>query len=107
MPSRNGYPCDVTNEEWAFIAPYLALIPFDSPQRRHDPRAVLNPLRWVVRTGAQRAFLPNDFPEPQVVREQAGSRAQDTRTLGSVIPAGVERTRNDPQTWTDAGTPDV
>jgi len=71
MPRRSGYPSDVTDEEWHFIAPYLTLIPFDAPQRKHDPRAVLNALRWVVRTGAQWAFLPNDFPPAEIVREQA------------------------------------
>jgi len=35
-----------------FVAPYLALIREDAPQRGHDLREVLNGLRYVVRTGA-------------------------------------------------------
>ncbi len=33
MPTRNAYPTDVSDEEWAFVAPYLALVRKDAPQR--------------------------------------------------------------------------
>ncbi|MGE0539505.1 MAG: transposase, partial [Dehalococcoidia bacterium] len=26
MPNRKAYPTDVTDEEWAFVAPYLTLM---------------------------------------------------------------------------------
>ncbi|HLM77930.1 MAG TPA: IS5/IS1182 family transposase, partial [Rubrobacteraceae bacterium] len=26
MPNRKPYPTDVSDEEWAFVAPYLALV---------------------------------------------------------------------------------
>jgi transposase len=52
-PARKPYPTDVTDEEWAFVAPYLTLMAKDAPQRRHDPREVVNALRWIVRAGAQ------------------------------------------------------
>ena len=38
MPNRKPYPSDVSDEEWAFVAPYLALIREDAPQRMHDLR---------------------------------------------------------------------
>ena len=41
MPKRKPYPSNVTDEEWAFVAPYLALVREDAPQRRHDLRALL------------------------------------------------------------------
>src|ERR671917_105165 len=41
MPTRKPYPTDVSEEEWAFVAPYLALVRADAPQRVHDLRAVL------------------------------------------------------------------
>jgi transposase len=44
MPNRKPYPTDVNDEEWAFVAPYLALVRQDSPQRRHDLREVLDAL---------------------------------------------------------------
>jgi transposase len=52
LPSRKPYPTDVSDEEWASVAPYLSLIRQDAPQRRHDPREVFNGLRWIVRTGS-------------------------------------------------------
>ena len=48
MPTRKPYPSDVSDEEWAFVAPYLALVREDAPQRTHDLREVFNGLRWVV-----------------------------------------------------------
>ena len=61
----------MSDQEWALVAPYLALLPLDAPQRKHELRAVFDALRWMLRTGAPWAFLPHDFPPPEVVREQA------------------------------------
>jgi hypothetical protein len=33
---RGGYPSDVTDEEWAFVLPYLLLCREDSAQRKYD-----------------------------------------------------------------------
>ena len=43
-PTRKAYPSDVTDDEWAFIAPYLALIREDAPQRRYRLRDLLDAL---------------------------------------------------------------
>jgi transposase len=51
-PNRKPYPSDVSDEEWAFVAPYLALIREDAPQRTYDLREVTGALRWIVRAGA-------------------------------------------------------
>jgi transposase len=68
---RKPYPTDVSDEEWAFVAPYLALLPEDAGQRRHDLRDVLNALRWIVRAGAPWRLLPHDFPRWEIVYQQA------------------------------------
>jgi transposase len=70
MPRRDGYPSDLSDEEWDFTAPYLALLPLDAPQRTHDARAVLNAARYVVKTGVQWDYLPNEFPPAEIVRAQ-------------------------------------
>ena len=73
MPNRRPYPTDVSDEEWeewAFVAPYLALVRQDAPQRTHDLREVFDALRWVVRTGAQWAYLPHEFPPHDAVYQQ-------------------------------------
>ena len=68
---RLAYPSDVADEEWAFIAPYLCLLPEDVPQREHDLREVLNGLRWLVRAGASGRMMPHDLPPWAAVCQQA------------------------------------
>lgn len=70
MSTRQAYPSDVTDDEWAFVAPYLSLISPDALQRKHDLREVYNGLRWLVRTGAQWRMLPHDYPRWEAVYQQ-------------------------------------
>jgi transposase len=70
MPNRKPYPSDVSDEEWAFVAPYLALVREDAPQRDHDLREVFNGLRWVVRTGSAWRYMPHDLPPWEAVYQQ-------------------------------------
>lgn len=53
------------------MAPYLALIRADSPQRVHELREIFNGLRWIVRTGSPWRYLPNDLPPWEAVYQQA------------------------------------
>jgi transposase len=69
--SRKGYPSDVSDEEWAFVAPYLTLMTQDAPQREHSLREVFNGLRWIVRTGAPWRYLPSDLPPWEAVYQQS------------------------------------
>ena len=69
-PPRKPYPSDVTDDEWAFVAPYLTLMDGDAPQRRHDLREVFNGLRFIVRTGNQWRFMPHDLPPWPAVYQQ-------------------------------------
>ncbi len=48
----NSFPSDVTNEQWALVAPSLTLMREDAPQREHSLRAILNTLRWRARSGS-------------------------------------------------------
>src|SRR5215207_7765867 len=70
MASRKPYPSDVSDEEWAFVAPYLALVREDALQREHDLREVLNGLRWIVRTGSAWRSMPHDLPPWEAVYQQ-------------------------------------
>lgn len=56
------------DETYLFLLPYLLLSPKDAAQRNYQIRDVLNALLWGVRTGAQWAYLPNDFPPAETVR---------------------------------------
>src|SRR5512145_639341 len=71
MNERKAYPSDVSDEEWAFVAPYLTLMREDAPQRDYSLREVFNALRWLIRTGAQWRMLPNDLPPWTAVYQQS------------------------------------
>jgi len=60
--TRQAYPTDVSDEEWAFVLPYLTLCREDAPQRKHELREVFNAVRWMVRAGAPWRLIPNHFP---------------------------------------------
>jgi transposase len=68
--SREPYPTDVTDDEWAFAAPYLTLLREDAHQREYPLREVLNALRWVVKSGSPWRLLPHDFPPWPTVYQQ-------------------------------------
>jgi transposase len=68
--TRKAYPSDVSDEEWAFVAPYLTLMKEDAPQREHSLREVFNGLRYIVRTGAPWRMMPNDLPPWHTVYQQ-------------------------------------
>ena len=69
--TRKAYPSDVSDEEWAFVAPYLTLMREDAPQREHSLREVFNGLRWMVRTGAAWRLMPHDLPPWHTVYQQS------------------------------------
>jgi transposase len=67
---RKPYPSDVSDDEWALVAPYLTLITADAPQREHSLREVFNGLRWIVRAGAAWRLMPHDLPPWPTVYQQ-------------------------------------
>jgi len=71
MSSRKPYPSDVSDDEWALVAPYLCLLPEDCGQRRHPLRELFNGLRYVVRHGIPWRAMPNDLPPWAAVHQQA------------------------------------
>lgn len=71
LSCRKAYPSDVSDEEWAFVAPYLTLMTEDAPQREHPLREVFNGLRWMVRAGSPWRLIPNDLPPWHTVYQQS------------------------------------
>ena len=69
--TRRPYPSDVSDDEWALVAPYLTLLPEGVAQREHPIREVFNGLRYVVKTGAPWRWMPNDLPPWAAVYQQA------------------------------------
>lgn len=67
---RKAYPSDVTDDDWAFVAPYLTLMTEEAPQRVYRLREVFNGLRWIIRAGAPWRMMPNDLPPWEMVYQQ-------------------------------------
>jgi transposase len=68
---RKAYPSDVSDDEWALVAPYLTLMTENAPQREHSMREVFNGLRWIVRAGAAWRMMPHDLPPWPTVYQQS------------------------------------
>ena len=115
MTSRTPYQTDVSDEEWALVAPYLALLPEDVSQRSYALREVFNAVRYIVRTGAPWRLMPHDLPPwlarlPQMRRWlAAGSFAAIVQDLRMLLRRAAERprppTRRDPGCAYDAVDP--
>jgi transposase len=59
---RKTYPCDVTDDEWSQVVPYLTLMCKDAPQRTHFLRALFNGLRYLICYGIAWRAMPHDLP---------------------------------------------
>jgi transposase len=68
--TRMSYPSDVSDAEWEFLLPYLALMRQDAPQRVYDLREVYDAVCYVVKTGCQWRMLPHDLPDWTVAYQQ-------------------------------------
>jgi len=68
--NRRAYPSDVSDEEWALVAPYLTLLSEAAPPRTHSLREVFNGLRWLVRAGATWRMMAHDLPPCEAVYQQ-------------------------------------
>jgi transposase len=71
MTARTAYPSDVSDEEWAFVVPYLTLLPEDVSQREYVLRDVFDALRYIVHAGMQWRMMPHDLPPWYAVYQQA------------------------------------
>jgi LysR family transcriptional regulator, cell division regulator len=61
------YPSDLTDEEWAAMAPFLPQPHRTGRRRCTDLREVLNAIRTMVRSGCEWRMLPVHFPPWQTV----------------------------------------
>ncbi len=81
--TRKPYASDVSDEEWAFVAPYLTLTKEEAPQRMLALREVFNGLRGITLTGAQRRWMPHGLPPWHTVYQQT------PRWLGAGVFAAI------------------
>jgi transposase len=64
---RNAYLSEISDDEWAVVAPYLTLMTEAAPQRVYSLREVFDGLRWIVRSGAPWRMMPHDVPPWEAV----------------------------------------
>ena len=64
MSRTRAYPSDLTEAEWALLAPLLERCRRDGRgrPRQIERREVLNAIFYVLRTGCQWRYLPEGFP---------------------------------------------
>ncbi len=59
---RKAYPTDLTDAQWARIAPLIPPAMPGGRRRTVNVREVINAILYLVRTGCQWRALPHDFP---------------------------------------------
>ena len=99
--SKLRYPSDLTDEEWALIAPVIPPAKRGGNKRTVNVRDVVNGLMYILSTGCQWRAIPKDLPPRSTVndyfaalglRRHAGSHPP--RALREMPRAG--RTRSQP-----------
>ena len=61
------YPPDLTDEEWAALAPLVPGVARTGRRRSIDLREILNAIRYMVRSGIEWRMMPVHFPPWQTV----------------------------------------
>ena len=64
---RQAYDTDVSDAEWALVAPFIPPPKPGGRPRKYDMREVFNALLYLLRTGCAWRHLPHDFPKWQTV----------------------------------------
>src|SRR3954471_3594660 len=62
------YPSDMTDREWAIIAPLLPPARAGGRPRAGDLRAVMDAILFIASSGCQWRMLPKDFPPRSTVQ---------------------------------------
>lgn len=68
--ARRGrrYSSDLTDQEWAIIAPLLPPARSTGRPRTTDLRAVMDAILYMAASGCQWCLLPGEFPPPSTVQ---------------------------------------
>jgi putative transposase len=94
-PARKRYPSDLTNEQWAIVAPLIPPAksgPRGGHPRQVDMREVLNTLFFLNRSGCQWDMLPHDLLPKSTVYDYF-AQWRDDGTWAKMVMALHERTR--------------
>lgn len=67
MEASQKYPSDLTDAEWAVLAPLLPPEPKRGRRRKYSHREMFNAMLYFVRSGCAWRMLPRDYPKWQAV----------------------------------------
>ena len=67
--SQLRYPSDLTDDEWAHVAPLIPPAKPGGNKRTVDIREVMNGVMYVLSTGCQWRALPKDLPPKSTVHD--------------------------------------
>lgn len=67
MPSRPAYATDLTDAQWAAIAPTIPDARPGGRPRKADKREIVDAILYLLRAGCAWRLLPHDFPPWQTV----------------------------------------
>src|ERR1700744_1141779 len=81
--SKQRYPSDVADEEWALVVPLLPPAKRGGNKREVDIREVLNGLLYILSSGCQWQAMPKDLPPKSTVHGYF-VRWRDDRTLDRI-----------------------
>jgi len=76
------YPSDLTDAEWALVAPLLPPAKRGGRPRHVDMREILNTVFYVLSTGCQWDALPKDLPPKSTVYDYFSLWRSDRTLLG-------------------------
>ena len=65
--SQLRYPSDLTDDEWAHIAPLIPPAKSGGNKRSVDVREVMNAIMYILSTGCQWRAIPKDLPPRSTV----------------------------------------
>jgi transposase len=67
--SQLRYPSDLTDDEWAHVAPLIPPAKPGGNKRSVDVREVMNGIMYILSTGCQWRALPKDLPPKSTVHD--------------------------------------
>ena len=67
--SKLRYPSDLTDDEWAHVAPLIPAAKRGGNKRHVDVREVMNGIMYILSTGCQWRALPKDLPPRSTVHD--------------------------------------
>jgi transposase len=99
MEPRKPSPTDLTDQEWAFIAPYVPTAKPGGRPEKYPKRDILDGIFYLLRGGCAWRLLPHDFPPWQIVYQYLWRWKQDgtwqvmhDRLRGDIrVAAGTQR----------------